>query len=53
MEFLGSFEKNEKAYNKLTIKELNKLTKDYLKIVFVRRGEFDDIEVGFVDALFE
>ena len=47
MEFLGTFSKNKKAYNKLTIKVRNNLTKDYLK------GEFDKIEVCFVDGLFE
>ena len=41
------FERNTKAYDKQTSKEIEELTKSYL------RGDFDIIEVGFVDGLFE
>ena len=47
MEFLGTFAKNKKAYNKMTTKEQNEQTAN------IRRGEFDNVEVGFVDGLFE
>ena len=47
MEYLGTVAKIKKAHNKLTWKEQNDLTKNYLK------GEFDNVEVGFVDGLFE
>ena len=47
LKFLGLFAKNKKAYNKLTTKEQKEKTANYL------RGDFDDVEVGFVDGLFE
>ena len=47
IEFLGSFAKNKKAYNKLTTAEQKEQTANIMK------GEFDDVEVGFVDGLFE
>ena len=47
MEFLGKFAKNKLAYNKMTSKEQAEQGANIL------RGEFDDVEVGFVDGLFE
>ena len=39
--------KTKKVYNKLTIMEQKEQPANYL------RGDFDDVEVGFVDGLFE
>ena len=47
MSYLKEFSRNDKAYNKQTNKEVEVSTKAYL------RGDFEDIEVGFVDGLFE
>ena len=47
MSYLKEFSRNDKAYNKQTNKEVEESTKSYL------RGDFEDIEVGFVDGLFE
>ena len=47
MSYLKEFSRNSKAYNKQTSKEVEESTKSYL------RGDFEDIEVGFVDGLFE
>ena len=47
MSYLKDFSRNSKAYDKQTNKEVEESTKSYL------RGDFEDIEVGFVDGLAE
>ena len=47
MSYLKEFSRNTEAYTKQTSKEVEESTKSYL------RRDFDTIEVGFVDGLFE
>ena len=47
MNHLKEFSRNKKAYDKQTSKEVAESTKNYL------RGDFENIEVGFVDGLME
>jgi len=47
MSYLKEFSRNPKVYDKQTSKEVEESTKSNL------RGDFDIIEVGFVDGLFE
>ena len=47
MEFLKEFSKNKNAYNKQTLHEVDGTASNYMK------GDFEEIEVGFVDGLFE
>ena len=47
MSYLKKFSRNTEAYSKQTSKEIEESTKLYL------RGDFNTIEVGFVDGLFE
>ena len=47
MSYLKEFSRNSKAYDKQTSKEVEESTKSYL------RGDFEKIEVDFVDGLFE
>ena len=47
MNHLNEFCRNSKVYDKQTSKEVEESTKSYL------RGDFEEIEVGFVNGLFE
>ena len=47
MSYLKEFSRNSKVYDKQTSKEVKESTKSYLW------GNFEEIEVGFVDGLFE
>ena len=47
MNYLKEFSRNKRAYDKQTMQQVDATTKEYL------RGEYEEIEVGFVDGLFE
>ena len=47
MEYLKEFLKNKKAYNKQTLHEVDVTTGSDIK------GDFEEVEVGFIDSLFE
>ena len=47
MNYLKDFSRNRKAYNKQTLQEIDATTKEYM------RGDYEELEVGFVDGLFE
>ena len=47
MEYLKEFSKNKKTYDKQTIHREDVTTSNYM------RGDYEEIEVGVVDGLFE
>ena len=47
MNYLKYFSRNRKAYDKQTLPEIHAPTKEYL------RGDCEELEVGFVNGLFE
>ena len=47
MNYLKDFSRNKMAYDKQTMQQVEVTTKEYL------RGNYEELEVGFVDGLFE